>query len=558
MAVGTGADLIPEITSRLRKKYPNARYELDWTTPEELLVGTILAAQCTDERVNRVTKDLFKKYRSPQDFANADYNELSEDVRPTGFYQQKARTIISANKVLVEKFGSKIPRTMDEMLQIPGVARKTANVVLNNAFDIPSGVIVDTHVSRLAPILGLSTCTKPEDIEEDLMRIVPQEDWTFFGPAMVLHGRYTCTAKVQNCSGCILEDICPRYGVAGNAALTASSGSSTGASGAKKRGKSASTYDEDSSSAQSSLFGGSSNTSGSLSASSNASSNASSGLDFLSSSSNSSDHYSSGYSDSYSNTPVDTYTNTNTGSFMSTSESSSSSSSHTSANTSGMPSLLPESWRDAVGAEFTKPYWAELEKFVAEERAAHQVFPPEDEVFTAFNLTPYENVNVLLLGQDPYHDDGQAHGLCFSVKPGIKPPPSLVNMYKELNSDLGIAPVKHGYLVKWAEQGMLMLNAVLTVRAHTPNSHKDRGWEKFTDAVIKAVSAKSSPVVFVLWGGYAQKKEKLIDKSRHTIIKCAHPSPLSANNGFFGSKQFSAINAALEANGKPPIDWRLG
>jgi uracil-DNA glycosylase len=222
-----------------------------------------------------------------------------------------------------------------------------------------------------------------------------------------------------------------------------------------------------------------------------------------------------------------------------------------------MPPQLPASWNAVIGEEFDKPYFKNLETFVAGERAAHQVFPPEEDVFSAFHLTPYESVSVFLLGQDPYHDDGQAHGLCFSVRPGIKPPPSLANMYKELQSDLGIVPPKHGFLESWAKQGMLMLNAVLTVRAHTPNSHKDRGWETFTDAVIRAVSAKPDPVVFVLWGAYAQKKEKLVDATRHTVIKTAHPSPLSARNGFFGSKPYSTINEALKKNGKPEINWSL-
>lgn len=218
---------------------------------------------------------------------------------------------------------------------------------------------------------------------------------------------------------------------------------------------------------------------------------------------------------------------------------------------------LPPSWQNVLADEFEKPYLKALQTFVEDERKNHTIFPPEEDVFSAFTLTPYDEVNVLLLGQDPYHDDNQAHGLCFSVRPGIKPPPSLVNMYKELKEDVGFNIPKHGYLVDWAKQGMLMINAVLTVRAHTPNSHKDKGWEKFTDAVIGKVNEKTDPVVFVLWGGYAQKKEKLIDNSRHTIIKCAHPSPLSARSGFFGSKVFSKINQALENNGKKTINWQL-
>jgi uracil-DNA glycosylase len=222
-----------------------------------------------------------------------------------------------------------------------------------------------------------------------------------------------------------------------------------------------------------------------------------------------------------------------------------------------MRELLPEPWRPVLAGELEKPYFKDLERFLAAERKAAQVFPPEREVFSALELTPYERVHVLLLGQDPYHDDDQAHGLCFSVRPGTRPPPSLVNIFKELETDVGFKRPNNGYLVPWARQGILLLNAVLTVRAHAPNSHKDRGWETFTDAVIRKVNEREDRVVFVLWGGYAQKKAKLIDAGRHVILKGAHPSPLSAKSGFFGSKPFSAINRALTAAGKPAIDWQL-
>jgi uracil-DNA glycosylase len=172
-------------------------------------------------------------------------------------------------------------------------------------------------------------------------------------------------------------------------------------------------------------------------------------------------------------------------------------------------------------------------------------------------LVALDELRVLLLGQDPYHDDGQAHGLAFSVRPGIKSPPSLANIFTELKSDLDCHTPNNGYLVPWAKQGVLLLNAVLTVRAHQPNSHKNQGWERFTDAVIRAVNSRPDPVVFVLWGGYAQKKVPLVDTARHVIVQSAHPSPLSARNGFFGSKPFSKINTALRATGKPVIDWQL-
>lgn len=218
---------------------------------------------------------------------------------------------------------------------------------------------------------------------------------------------------------------------------------------------------------------------------------------------------------------------------------------------------METSWRPILQAETEKPYWKELRTFVAAERKKHQVFPPAAEEFAALHLTPYDDVKVLILGQDPYHGPGQAHGLCFSVRPGVDKPPSLVNIFKELESDLGIKPPNHGSLEHWAKQGILLLNAVLTVRAHQATSHKGKGWETFTDAVIHAVNAKEDKVVFVLWGAYARAKKVFIDRTRHTIIESAHPSPLSASNGFFGSKPFSKINAALAAAGKTEIDWQI-
>jgi len=200
---------------------------------------------------------------------------------------------------------------------------------------------------------------------------------------------------------------------------------------------------------------------------------------------------------------------------------------------------------------------AELARFVAHERGGGDVYPPAAAVFRALELTSYDAVRVVLLGQDPYHDEGQAHGLCFSVPRGVKPPPSLANIYKELAADVGFRAPSHGCLEPWARQGVLLLNAVLTVRAHAPASHKDRGWERFTDAVLRALNERDAPVVFVFWGGYARKKARLIDASRHTLLESAHPSPLSARNGFFGSRPFSAIDAALRRIGEAPIAWQL-
>jgi uracil-DNA glycosylase len=222
-----------------------------------------------------------------------------------------------------------------------------------------------------------------------------------------------------------------------------------------------------------------------------------------------------------------------------------------------MPPPLPASWVPVVGEELDRPYYRDLTKFLEAERRHYTVFPPEDEVFTALQLTPFETIKVLLLGQDPYPGEGQAHGLAFSVRPGVRLPQSLVNIFKELHDDLDCRIPNNGYLVPWAEQGVLLLNTVLTVRAHAPNSHKGKGWEKFTDAVIRNIGEKEDPVVFLLWGGHAQKKTKLIDADRHVIVQSAHPSPLSAKNGFFGSRPFSQVNDALRAAGKPPIDWQI-
>jgi len=458
---------IDTIVARLRVTYPNATYELDWETPEQMLVATILAAQCTDERVNKVTRTLFKKYPSPEAYANAPVAELESDLKPTGFYRQKTKTVQTVCRELVQRFDSKVPKTMGDLVSIKGIARKTANVVLNCCFDIPSGVIVDTHVHRVSQRMGLSKQKKADKCERDLMRLIPQDEWTFYGPAMVLHGRYVCKAKAPDCARCVFNDVCPRNGVKGpKPALQIDLPDTSPAAVAAARAARV--------------------------------------------------------------TPG--------------------------AATAGQGGGI-DPWLPVLQSELDKPYFGDLITFVDSEREKHQIFPPEEEVFTAFSLTSLDTLKVLILGQDPYHDVGQAHGLSFSVKDGIKPPPSLKNMYKELKADVGITPPKHGNLSGWAEQGVMMLNAVLTVRAHTPNSHKNKGWEKFTDAVIRAVSDHCDHVVFVLWGKYAKKKTKLIDAKKHTILATAHPSPLSAKRGFFGSKPYSKINAALTSHGQTPINW---
>lgn len=218
---------------------------------------------------------------------------------------------------------------------------------------------------------------------------------------------------------------------------------------------------------------------------------------------------------------------------------------------------LPAGWREVLADEVTQPYFQKLTEFVQAEYNAHQVFPPAERIFAALERTSFADVRVLLLGQDPYHDDGQAHGLCFSVLPGVKPPPSLANIFKELQADVGCEIPNHGCLEHWADQGVLLLNTVLTVRAHQAHSHRKQGWERFTDAVIRHLNAREAPVVFLLWGKPAQEKRKLIDQGRHTILEAAHPSPLSARKGFFGSRPFSAVNGALRAAGQSEIDWQV-
>jgi endonuclease-3 len=213
MSASKGAAAIGVIIKGLKQAHPDATYELNWTTPLELLVATIMAAQCTDERVNQVTRSLFKKYRSAADYAECDLAELEQDIKAVTFYRNKAKAIQGACKILVERFGGKVPKSMDDLLTLPGVARKTANVVLNVAYGLPSGIIVDTHVARASKRLGLTRQDKPEKIEQDLMQLVPESDWTHFGPALVLHGRYVCTASSPKCSECMFEAVCEKNGV---------------------------------------------------------------------------------------------------------------------------------------------------------------------------------------------------------------------------------------------------------------------------------------------------------------------------------------------------------
>lgn len=218
---------------------------------------------------------------------------------------------------------------------------------------------------------------------------------------------------------------------------------------------------------------------------------------------------------------------------------------------------ITNDWLKAVDSEFHEKYYVDLYKFVKEEYSNYVVYPKAEDIFNAFHFTPLKELKVVIIGQDPYHNEGQAHGLCFSVKPEVDIPPSLVNIYKELKDDLGCTIPNNGYLEKWAKQGVLMLNTVLTVRAHQANSHQGRGWEKFTDAVIQAVNEQDRPIVFILWGKPAQSKKAMLNNPKHLILEAPHPSPLSVYRGFFGSKPFSKTNNFLKENGLGLIDWQI-
>lgn len=222
-----------------------------------------------------------------------------------------------------------------------------------------------------------------------------------------------------------------------------------------------------------------------------------------------------------------------------------------------MTQILKNDWEKIIGGEFEKPYYSELRAFLAKEYRTKTIYPDMFDIFNALHYTPYENVKVVILGQDPYHGPGQAHGMAFSVKPGVPPPPSLINIYKELHADMGCEIPKDGYLKKWADQGVLMLNTVLTVRSGEAHSHKGKGWELFTDEVIRKVNEKDAPVAFILWGRPAQEKKSLITNPIHGIFESVHPSPLSASRGFFGSKPFSKVNGFLRECGQEEIDWCL-
>ncbi len=219
--------------------------------------------------------------------------------------------------------------------------------------------------------------------------------------------------------------------------------------------------------------------------------------------------------------------------------------------------MIDNDWLTELEVEFHKPYYRELYDFVRNEYNTMQIFPPADDIFNAFHLTPLSEVKVVIIGQDPYHNVGQAHGLCFSVQPEVEIPPSLINIYKELQDDLGCYIPDNGYLKKWADQGVLLLNTVLTVRAHVAGSHQNKGWEQFTDAIIRAVNQKEEPVVFLLWGRPAQMKASLLDNPAHLILKTTHPSPLSAYRGFLGCRHFSKTNEFLQEHGMEPIDWQI-
>ncbi|MCB9527277.1 MAG: uracil-DNA glycosylase [bacterium] len=227
------------------------------------------------------------------------------------------------------------------------------------------------------------------------------------------------------------------------------------------------------------------------------------------------------------------------------------------ATTADKRPKLPDSWLAVLGDEFETPHMQALRAFLAEEQRAHRVYPPNRDIFNAFWLTPFDAVRVVILGQDPYHGPNQAHGLCFSVRRGVPPPPSLQNIFREIDDEIGIPRPDHGELTHWAEQGVLLLNAVLTVRAHQANSHRGQGWERFTDRVISELDARREGLVFVLWGSPAKQKAARVDRKKHLVLTAAHPSPLSAHKGFFGCGHFARVNEHLQARGEAPIDWRV-
>jgi uracil-DNA glycosylase len=462
-----------EIAARLKTAYPDARYELDWTSPFELLVATVLAAASKDSAVNQVTPALFERWPDARSLAEAPSEVLETLLRPLGLQTQKAARLRELAAVLRDRFDGRVPSTMEAMLLLPGVQRKTANVVLGNAMKVASGIVVDRHVAKVSQRLGLTSDEDPEQIEEQLMQLLPRSEWIQFGSAMVLHGRYVCTTQAPRCGECGLEEKCAKVGVAAKAPSVAAKVPSV-----------ANAWPEEFQLPKKSAV--------------------------LST----------------------TTTTLNAGS-------------------------LPADWAEVLALELGSPWYRQLLLEIAGEREGATVYPPVDEVFSAFHLTPFEKTRVLLLGQDPYHGAGQAHGLAFSVKPGVKAPPSLVNIYKELEADVGCERPATGCLLPWTQQGVMLLNAVLTVREGEPNSHKAKGWEQLTDAVIRVLNERAEHLVFVLWGSYARKKAALIDRKRHTIVEGAHPSPLSAKL-WFGSRPFSQINAALSSHGQAPIDWRIG
>jgi endonuclease-3 len=435
-----GPQALATIVQRLKEVYPDARYELEWETPLQLLVATILAAQCTDERVNAVTRSLFPKYPDARTYAEADTTGLEEDIRPTGFYRNKAKAIQGACRVLVERFGGKVPRSMEGMLQLPGVARKTANVVLTNAFGIPSGIIVDTHVARVSRRIGLTAREDPDRIEADLMRLLPEGEWVSFGPAMVLHGRYTCTAKTPKCGQCVLEVVCEKRGVsdaevAVQAPRPAARRAAVGRPLLARRPE----VDE-------------------------------------------------GIDDEEIDSPPSRPAARREPAPAAPSRD---------GGDRRPPGSCPRAGEGCWPRSSTSPISGSCRS-----SWPRSVVPPglpaRTDVFTAFRLTPYERTSVLLLGQDPIP----------RRRPGARP---------LLLGPAGrqAAAVAEEHVQGAAGRSRLPDPGPRLPRSLGPpgdpdaqrgadgprpraNSHKDRGWETFTDAVIRALDARDDPVVFVL------------------------------------------------------------
>lgn len=528
MADAKAIDALPRLLEQLHATYPEARYELNWENPLQLLIATLLAAQCTDERVNQVTATLFPRYPDAGAFAEADPEELAEVLKPTGFYRQKAQVVQAVCRALLERHGGTVPASMDALVALPGVARKTANVVLTTAFELPSGVIVDTHVQRVSRRLGLSEQTRPEKIERDLMVGVPEEEWTFLGPALVLHGRYVCTARTPRCADCVLRDLCPRHDLED-------------------------TPDPDPSPPQDAAGEGLPLEDAPAMATKKPAANGKKKTPPASTGKKKTAPSAAGKKTPAPPPPRRPAKAAAPAPVMA-SASSIVPPPPLSTEPTRLETLLPADWRAALAGEVARPSFRALDRFLAGERQDALVTPDEGDVFAAFHQTPLDTVRVVLFGQEPSCAQGVADGLAFSAREGVDPSETQRALFRELRRDLGCRIPVTGSLRFWARQGVLLLNSVLTVRVGNPGAHRERGWETFTDGVLRLLAARPDPIVFVLFGP-AAKKRSLLGTDRHVVLTAEHPG--IAPDAFLGSDLFSTVNTSLELNGRSAIYWQL-